>query len=141
MDVQPSQKVTRQERLRWLADGFDHSVYFMGQSKPPSPIYRSDIGALFANDCMKILPSIKSDVVDTVFADPPFNLCKKYGKNTNDLLKDEDYISWCKDWLTQCVRVIKPGGGRYFYITCLDGMLFLDTICLSWACSFAIGSH
>lgn len=115
MDVQTSQKTTSQERLRWPAHGFDHSVYFASRGRALSPVYRSDLGALFASDCMKVLPSIKSEVVDTVFADPPFNLGKKYGKSTNDLLKDDEYVSWCKDWLAQCVRVIKPGGALFLY--------------------------
>ena len=31
---------------------------------------------------MKLLPLVKDEVVDTIFADPPFNIGKEYGKNT-----------------------------------------------------------
>lgn len=56
------------------------------------PIYTSAFGALFAADCMEVLPQIKSGVVDTVFADPPFNLGKEYGENCDDLKQDGDLL-------------------------------------------------
>jgi site-specific DNA-methyltransferase (adenine-specific) len=79
------------------------------------PVYVSSLGALFSGDCMTVLPSIKDGVVDTVFADPPFNLGKKYGNNFNDLKPEEEYVAWCKLWIAECVRTIKPGGAFFLY--------------------------
>jgi DNA modification methylase len=79
------------------------------------PIYSSSLGALFAADCLDVLPSIKDGVIDTVFADPPFNLGKLYGRNCNDQKPDEAYLHWCKSWVAECVRVIKPGGAFFLY--------------------------
>ena len=115
MNTQISENLIRQVPLRWREHHFNHSPYFSESPKAPLPVYKSNLGALFAADCMEVLPFIKSEMVDTVFADPPFNLGKKYGKNTDDLRREEDYISWCKDWLSQCVRVIKPGGALFLY--------------------------
>lgn len=53
--------------------------------------------------------------MDLIFADPPFNLGKDYGKNVNDSLADEEYLAWCARWLHECVRVLKPGGAFYLY--------------------------
>jgi site-specific DNA-methyltransferase (adenine-specific) len=64
---------------------------------------------------MEFLPHIKSEVVDTVFADPPFNLGKEYGSKTNDRLADTEYLDWCQTWLTECIRVLKPGGSLFLY--------------------------
>ncbi len=64
---------------------------------------------------MKLLPLVKDEVVDTIFADPPFNIGKEYGKNTDDCLPDEHYIQWCREWLAECVRVLKPGGSLFLY--------------------------
>jgi DNA modification methylase len=36
----------------------------------PKPFYASEIGVLYAEDCMTVLPLIRDEVVDTVFADP-----------------------------------------------------------------------
>ena len=41
---------------------------------------------------MKVLPLIRDAVVDTVFADPPFNLGKKYGKNFDDEIHNVDIV-------------------------------------------------
>lgn len=79
------------------------------------PFFTTELGALFATDCMNILPKMKEGVIDTVFADPPFNVGKEYGSRTNDSQPDEQYISWCKAWVTECARVLKPGGALFVY--------------------------
>ena len=53
--------------------------------------------------------------VDTIFADPPFNLGKIYGKRSLDRLSEEKYLAWCKEWLVESVRVLKPGGALFVY--------------------------
>jgi site-specific DNA-methyltransferase (adenine-specific) len=79
------------------------------------PAYSSAFGSLFASDCMAVLPHMRDSVVDTVFADPPFNLGKLYGKNSNDLRSEEEYLKWCKTWIAECVRTVKPGGALFLY--------------------------
>jgi len=81
----------------------------------PRPDYSTDLGALFFADSLKVLPLLRDHVVDTVFADPPFNLGKKYGANTDDLRPDNEYVSWCNQWLAECIRIIKPGGALFVY--------------------------
>lgn len=93
---------------------FDSTSYFDGAFQR-KPFYKSSLGVLFAEDCLKTLPTIKPGVIDTVFADPPFNIGKVYGKNTNDSVSDSAYLDWCKEWLEHCVRVLKPGGSLFLY--------------------------
>jgi len=64
---------------------------------------------------MAILPFIRDAVVDTVFADPPFNLGKEYGAHCDDLKPEHQYLAWCKRWVAECVRTIKPGGAFFLY--------------------------
>lgn len=78
-------------------------------------VYTTQWGALYKGDLLKVLPFFATETVDTVFADPPFNLSKVYGNRVNDNLADEEYISWCKRWLDQCIRVVKPGGAIFVY--------------------------
>lgn len=102
----------RQARLKWTDKKFDHEPFLKA---PETPFHITAHGALFANDCMIILPLLKDGTVDTVFADPPFNLGKEYGKRTDDSLPDKRYIEWCRGWLAECVRVLKPGGSLFLY--------------------------
>lgn len=81
----------------------------------PTPFYATESGVLFEGDCLDYLGKIKSDLVDAVFADPPFNLGKTYGKRTNDSRADAEYIEWCQRWLSECVRVLAPGGALFVY--------------------------
>jgi site-specific DNA-methyltransferase (adenine-specific) len=79
------------------------------------PRYISRKGVLFEGDCLDYLPRFKSDLVDTVFADPPFNLGKTYGGRTVDSRTDAEYVEWCQRWLRECVRVLTPGGSLFVY--------------------------
>ena len=106
--------MVRQSALKWEDRTFDVRSY-LKEGAEVAPVYASSLGALFDRDCMEVLPLLKDGVVDTVFADPPFNLGKEYGKNCDDLKPDEEYLKWCREWVTECVRVIKPGGAFFLY--------------------------
>ena len=72
-------------------------------------------GLMVEDDCISVLKNIKSETVDTVFADPPFNLNKMYGKKSNDNLENEEYIEWSKSWIREAIRIINPGGSLFIY--------------------------
>lgn len=74
------------------------------------PILQTNLGQLHQTDCYELLSSIEPESVDLAFADPPFNLGKKYTSNINDAISDQEYIDWCKGWLDGMVRALKPGG-------------------------------
>ncbi|MBI3969857.1 MAG: site-specific DNA-methyltransferase [Chloroflexi bacterium] len=78
-------------------------------------LFSTQLGRLYQGDCLEILPEMDDASVDLVFADPPFNLGKDYGKSVNDSLADAEYLGWCGRWITECVRVLKPGGAFYLF--------------------------
>jgi site-specific DNA-methyltransferase (adenine-specific) len=80
------------------------------------PAFNTDMGSVYHADCMDLLALLKDSQIDTVFADPPFNLGKDYGngKDKDDLQKS-DYLHWCFKWMDECVRVLKPGGSIFVY--------------------------
>jgi DNA modification methylase len=63
--------------------------------------------SLINDDCLNALKNIPSNSIDFCFADPPYNLKKKYDK-WDDALESIEYFSWCDKWLTQLYRVLKP---------------------------------
>jgi site-specific DNA-methyltransferase (adenine-specific) len=107
-------RLAQQSALKLDDKIFDARSVINDESKV-KPFFVSSLGALFAGDCMTFLPLIKADVVDTIFADPPFNLGKKYGNNFHDLKPDKEYVAWCKQWIAECVRTLKPGGSFFLY--------------------------
>lgn len=79
------------------------------------PAFRTGRGALFRGDCLEILPLLRPETVDTVFADPPFNLGKLYGRRTNDRRSRGEYLDWCREWIDRCVPLLRPGGAFFIY--------------------------
>lgn len=102
----------KQSVMHWVEARFDVAPFL---SCDRTPDFSTARGALFQADCLKLLPSVRTGVIDTVFADPPFNIGKKYRESTNDCLPDAEYIAWCRKWTEECVRVLKPGGSLFIY--------------------------
>lgn len=64
---------------------------------------------IIAGDCIKVMSSIPDNSVDMTFADPPFNLKKKYNGYIDS--KDmKEYLNWCQEWIHQMVRITKMTG-------------------------------
>lgn len=116
------------------------------------PVLSTRYGLLYQADCMDLFASIRDDTLDCIFADPPFNLGKIYGKNNevNDSLAVKDYLKWSYAWLDESIRVLKPGGALFVYVlpqwgyrfaTHLEerGMLFRHWIALSMKGTFPRG--
>lgn len=76
-------------------------------------VFESKYGKLFEGDCLDVMSRIKSDSVDLVFADPPFNLAKLYPSKMDDSIKAEKYLSWSEKWMSECIRILKPGGAFF----------------------------
>lgn len=72
-------------------------------------------GVLFSGDCLHVLNSLEQEVIDCIFADPPFNLGKDYKNGFNDKVEEVQYYEWCRTWINECARVLKPGGAFFVY--------------------------
>lgn len=79
------------------------------------PVYSTELGALYQGDCLTWLRAQPDASVDLVFADPPFNLKKDYGKGVSDAMTEADYLVWSFAWIDECVRVLKPGGALMLF--------------------------
>jgi len=74
-------------------------------------------GSIFQGDALDFLRSIKKEMADIVFLDPPFNLGKKYSITQKNLDKkpENEYIEWFKLILDESMRILNPGGALYLY--------------------------
>lgn len=113
MVAEPSSVYVSQPRLPLEATAYD--VTPLMRSPFPEPLYATELGVLYAGDCLDLLPLLRDSCVDLIFADPPFNLGKQYGAKTNDQRSDAQYLEWCRAWLDECVRVLRPGGSLFVY--------------------------
>lgn len=81
------------------------------------PFFTTSYGALFSADCLDVLGKMRNAEIDTVFADPPFNLGKDYRNGYDDKEDPQKYLAWCRRWILECCRVIRPGGAFFIYAT------------------------
>jgi site-specific DNA-methyltransferase (adenine-specific) len=64
---------------------------------------------IYNEDCLTGMRKMPSEVVDLAFADPPFNIGYAYDVY-QDRQSDQEYLRWCRQWLAEIVRVLKPQG-------------------------------
>ncbi len=104
-----------QKRLPFSGESWKANGIFRSGDGARRPILTTEFGVLYSGDCLEILPVINDATVDTVFADPPFNLGKTYDAKVNDNRPHGEYLAWCEKWIDECVRVLKPGGSFFLY--------------------------
>ena len=69
---------------------------------------------IYNEDCIKGMKKIKDKTVDIIIADPPYNIGKEFG-NDSDKQPMSKYIKWCEEWITECLRILKDDGTLYIY--------------------------
>src|SRR4051812_49275211 len=72
------------------------------------------LNRIIQGDCLELLKKVPDNFVDTVISDPPFNLEKDY-KSYDDKISESKYIDWCESWITECMRVMRPGGSLFLH--------------------------
>ncbi len=69
---------------------------------------------LLQEDCITGIKTLPSQHFDIIIADPPYNIGKDFGNNkTQQPIKQ--YQEWCKQWIDECIRVLKDTGTLYIY--------------------------
>ena len=69
---------------------------------------------ILRGDSIKILPTLKSESAQIIIADPPYNIGKDFGNNSDKQPMDE-YLVWCEQWIKECIRILKPNGTMFIY--------------------------
>ena len=72
------------------------------------------INNIIQGDAIEIMKQIPDNFVDMSFADPPFNLGKRYNVYYYRK-KESEYIEWSKKWIKEMVRITKPTGSIFIY--------------------------
>ena len=80
---------------------------------------------VFHGDCLEVLLGLSDESVDLVFADPPYNIGKRFSEFADTWSSDAEYTAWCYQWLEHCIRILKPTGSLYV-MTSTQAMPYLD---------------
>ena len=81
-------------------------------------------------DTLKILPTLRDRSIDLIFADPPYNIGKKFANFIDKWPSEEDYVAWCIKWLELCIKKLTTRGSLYVMTStqCMPHLdLFLRT--------------
>lgn len=74
--------------------------------------YKNDTATIFHGDVLKCFAEIKSESIDLVFADPPYNIGKDFN-GIEDKYDEDEYICWMTKWINEIFRVLSPTGSAY----------------------------
>jgi site-specific DNA-methyltransferase (adenine-specific) len=69
---------------------------------------------IIQGDSLLILPTLASESAQIIIADPPYNIGKDFG-NESDRQPMDEYLHWCENWIKECLRVLKPNGTMFVY--------------------------
>ena len=69
---------------------------------------------IYQGDAIEILQNnIKDNSVDLIFVDPPYNIGKNFNGLKDKWKSDEDYLSWCYQWIDLLLKKLKKTGSLY----------------------------
>ena len=71
--------------------------------------------SIIQGDALEKLKKYKSNSINLIIADPPYNLGKDYGNN-HDLKGFEEYINFSSQWLKEAHRILRPDGTIYVFM-------------------------
>lgn len=69
---------------------------------------------IIEGDCLSILPTLGDNTAQIIIADPPYNIGKDFG-NDSDKQTMDNYLVWCEKWINECLRILKPNGTMFIY--------------------------
>jgi len=72
------------------------------------------LNKIICGDAIEELKKIPSNSCDIIIADPPYNIGKDFGNNT-DKKELSEYVRWSKQWINECIRTMTPTGTMFIY--------------------------
>lgn len=72
------------------------------------------LNQIICGDVIDEIKKLPDESCDVVVVDPPYNIGKDFGNNI-DKRELKEYIAWCKEWINECIRVMKPNGTIFIY--------------------------
>lgn len=74
----------------------------------------TSLNKVIESDVVEFLKAIPDSSANLVIADPPYNLGPTFG-NQKEWIQDREWITWCREWLSQCQRILRDDGNLFVY--------------------------
>lgn len=82
--------------------------------------------SIYHGEALQVLgQEIHDESVDLIFADPPYNIGKRFGEFEDKWPSDEAYAGWCSKWIDLCLAKL-TGSGSLYFMTSTQAMPYLD---------------
>lgn len=89
-------------------------------------IFENELCKVIHGDTQKELDIlIKDGSINLIFADPPYNIGKKFANFCDKWSSDKDYANWCYGWIDICIKKLKPNGSMYLMAS-TQAMPYID---------------
>lgn len=80
------------------------------------PYYKNDYGVLYNLDCLEAMKHIPSNFINQTFTSPPYNIGKEY----EQIMELNDYLDWCKSWISEIYRITSENGSFWLNVGYLN---------------------
>ncbi|MDX2076102.1 MAG: adenine-specific DNA-methyltransferase [bacterium] len=88
--------------------------------------FTTDKTIIYWGDVIDVLQThIPNQSVNLIFADPPYNIGKKFGDFIDKWDTEANYLAWCYQWLDLCLQKLTPNGSLYLMAS-TQAMPYLD---------------
>lgn len=88
--------------------------------------YKNKDHTIYHGDVIESLrDEIPDESIDLVFVDPPYNIGKRFSTFHDKWSSDAEYAKWAYQWISECIRVLKPRGSLYL-MTSTQSMPYFD---------------
>ncbi len=106
------------KKLKWFTDMdtkqniISSTIMDLDETNQPVSVEKQQI--IYKEDCVAGMKKLADESADIVICDPPYNIGKNFGNNS-DKQKMDDYLIWCDGWISEAIRILKPHGTLYIY--------------------------
>lgn len=87
--------------------------------------FESNENRIYHGDAIDVLQSIPDESVDLIFVDPPYNIGKNFAGRKDKWKTDNDYLTWCYQWIGLCIKKLTPTGS-FYVMTSTQFMPYFD---------------
>lgn len=74
-----------------------------------------ELNNIYQGDCIELMSQLEEESFDLIIADPPYNLNKDFGNNSDKWVNVHDWVEWSKSWIKVAVKKLKPTGSIFIY--------------------------